>query len=123
MREKGAAVPIPQRRAKADQGGGVVPPDGEHQLSADDRALDAADAGDDHSLLSRLVPDVVYRRAALPGEHVQHFELLPGLAKRALSGELVAHFPILAGSDGTWHWAYRDEHESRPGSDCWQTDG
>ncbi len=64
---------------------GVVPPDGEPELSADDHALGAAAAGDDHSLLPGLVPDDVHRRAAVSGFDVFHLKLLPGLAEGAVT--------------------------------------
>ena len=59
-RQENPAAGIQQRRTAADQGGGVVSPDGESQLSAHDRAFGAADAGDDHPLLSGMVPDALH---------------------------------------------------------------
>ena len=52
---------------------------------ADDRALRAAVARDDHPLLSGLVSDALHRPAAVHGVHVFDFEFLPGLAERTVS--------------------------------------
>src|SRR5579864_4336486 len=83
--EENSAAGAAQRCAVPYQGGGVVSPDGEPELSADGDAFGAAAAGDDHPLLSGLVSDAVYRPAAVCGLDVFHLQLLSGLATRAFS--------------------------------------
>ena len=56
-----------------------------HQLSADDRALHAVDAGHDHPLLSGMVSNAADRRSAVHGVNVFHLFVLSGFAKRAIS--------------------------------------
>ena len=65
------------------EGGGVLPPHGELQLSADVRAVGADGAVDGHPLQHGLVRDAAHRRAAvLRGDGVGG-ELLHGLPARA----------------------------------------
>jgi hypothetical protein len=76
----------------------LVSPDGQSQLSADDRALGAADARHDHPLLPGMVPDALHRPAPVHGVDIFHFQLLSGFAKRAVSETLAAsllYLPLL----------------------------
>ena len=88
--KENSAARAAQRRAAAHQDRSLVSPDGEHQLSADDYAFGAAASGDDHPLLSGMVPDALHRPAAIHGVDVFHFEFLSGLAARTVSPELAA---------------------------------
>ena len=87
----------------AREGGSVVSPDREHQLSADDRAVDAAAAGDGHPLLSGMVSDAVHRHPAVSCVDLFDLQLLSGLAERTFSSHLVSHVYVPAGADGAWH--------------------
>ena len=51
-RQEDSAARDEERPAVAHQARGLVSPDGEHQLSADDHSERAADAGDDHPQLA-----------------------------------------------------------------------
>src|SRR5580692_12912852 len=80
-----SAASAAQRCAAAHQDRSLVSPDCEPQLSADDCALGADVARDDHPLLSGMVSDAIHRFAAVHGFNVLYFELLPGFAARTLS--------------------------------------
>ena len=101
------------RRLAAREDRGLVPPDGQHQLSADDRAQHAAAAGHDHPLLPGLVSDAVHRPAAVPGLDVLHLQLLPGLAERAFPQVVVANVPVSAAADGSRHRPHHHQHQGR----------
>ena len=94
----------------------LVSPDRQHQLSADDRALDAAAAGDGDPLLSGMVSDAVHRHPTVSGVDVFHLQLLPGVAEGAVSQDLVSHIPLPACADGARHRLDAHQHQSRAGS-------
>ena len=76
---------LKQRRAVAHQARGLVSPDGEPQLSADDCAERAADAGDDYPQLAGLDADAADRFAAVYGEHDVGLHVLSGEPEGAVS--------------------------------------
>src|SRR5262249_1784788 len=98
------------------EGRGVLSPDGKPELSLDDRALHAADAGNDYPFVRRMVPDAGDRLAALSSIDVFYLQLLPGLTKRAASPALAADVPLPAVPHGAGHWADAHEHTRRDGS-------
>ena len=108
-----SAAGAAERRAAAHQDRGLVSPDGEHELSADDHAVGAAAAGHDHSLLSGLVPDALHRPAAVHGVDVFDFKLLSGLAARTVSAKLASGAALSAISDGAGDRPDDHQHESR----------
>ncbi len=83
--EENPAASFCQRRLAPSKSRSVVSPDRQSQLSADDRALRAAVARHDHSLLSGMVPDALHRSAPVHGFDVFDFEFLSGFAKRTVS--------------------------------------
>ncbi len=76
-------------RAAARQNRGLVSPDGESQLSIDDRAFRPAVAGDDYSLLSGMVSDALHRLTPVHGFDIFHIQLLSGFAEGVVSEALV----------------------------------
>src|SRR5579862_8556799 len=68
--EKDSATGTAQRCSVAYQDRGLVSPDGELELSADDYAFGIAAAGHGHSLLSGLVSDAIHRLAPVHGVDV-----------------------------------------------------
>ena len=103
------------RCALPHQARGLVSPDGEHQLSADDRPLRAADAGDDHSLLARAPTDAAHRSAALYGLHDVRLDVLPGQPEGALSAHLVQDLPLCAVPDGARRGPDHHQHQGGAG--------
>ena len=75
--------------AAQDQDRGRLSPDGQPELSADDRHVGAADAGHDLPLLPGLVPDAALRRAALHRLDGLDCRLLSDGRARALPQDLV----------------------------------
>src|ERR1700686_2081826 len=59
-----------ERRISSREDRGLLSPDGEPQLSADDRAVGFTDACNDYSLLPGMVPDALYRPAPVYGVDV-----------------------------------------------------
>ena len=91
---------------------GLVSPDRQPQLSADDRAQRAAAAGDGHPLLPGMVSDAVHRYPTISGVDVFHLQLLSRLAEGAVSGEVVSHVYFSAGADGAGHRAHAHQQQS-----------
>src|ERR1700674_3869719 len=83
--QENIAASLCQQRLTRSESRSLVPPDRESQLSTDDRALGSTFAGDDHSVLSGMVPDALYRPAFVHGFDIFHFEFLHGFAKRIVS--------------------------------------
>src|ERR1019366_8254900 len=79
-----------ERRIATRENRGLLSPNGQPQLSADDRALGFAVARHDYSLLPGMLPDALYRPAPVHGFDVLHFQLLSGFAEGAVSKKLAA---------------------------------
>src|SRR5205807_7023329 len=94
----------------------VVSPDGKYQLSLHGRALNAAAAGDDHPLLSGMVPDVGHRSASIHGVDVFHIFFLSGVAERIVPAALAQDLSLSAVPYGSWHRSHGDKHTSSDGS-------
>src|SRR5208283_3396634 len=88
--EEDTPASLEERRFAPPENRSLVSPDGQPQLSADDRALGFAHACHDHSFLPGMVPDAVYRPSPLHGFDVFDFQLLSGFAERTFSKELVS---------------------------------
>ena len=86
----------------AQQGGSLVSPHRESQLSLHGAALGAPSAGDDHPFLWRMVPDAAHRPAPVHRFNGIDIELLSRLAKGTFSGTLVPHVPLSALPNVTW---------------------
>ena len=84
-RQEDSAARDEERSAVAHEAGSLVSPDSEYQLSADDCAERAADAGDDYSQLAGLYPDAADRSAVVYGEHDVGVNVLPGEPEGAIS--------------------------------------
>jgi len=113
--EEDPAAGAEERCAVAYEAGGVVSPDGEHQLSADDRAKRAADAGDDHPQLARAAADATDRLPAVHCEHDVGFDVLPGEPEGAVSEELVHVDPLYSVRDGAGRSGI-DDHQHQGGT-------
>src|SRR5271157_2558304 len=100
---------VRERRIAARENRSLLSPDGQPQLSADDRAFRFADARHDYSLLSGMVPDALYRPAPVHGFDVLHFQLLSGFAEGTVSEKLAAIAALPATVDGSGNRA--DDHE------------
>ena len=111
---------LTQRRSAAHQDRSLVPPDGEHQLSADDHAFGAAASRDDHPLLPGLVSDALHRPATFHGVDLFDFQLLFGFAARTVSPQLAARPFVSAISDGSGNRLDDHEYEGRPRSAGWK---
>src|SRR5580704_14191682 len=108
--EEDFAAGVEERCAVAYEAGGVVSPDGEHQLSADDCAERAADAGDDYPQLAGIHPDAADRFSPVRREHNVRVFVLPGESEGAVSEELVQVdrlHPVCDGARGRGS----DDHE------------
>src|SRR5216117_695907 len=101
-----------------NQNRGVLPSDSEHFLSADDRAFVPASAGNDREIQSGLVPDALYRSAALARIDGIGFNVLSHCAKGALSG-LASAAEVLAVSDVCRNRSFREQLQSRNGGSAW----
>src|SRR5271170_1843686 len=108
-----------ERSAVAYEAGGLVSPDGEYQLSADDCAERAADAGDDYSQLAGIHPDVADRPAAFHGEHDVRLYVLSGESEGAVSEELVQNVSVCAVSYGARCWLDDYEYQGCDGGSLW----
>src|SRR6476620_11136896 len=93
-RQKNPAQSIQEQGALPRKGGGVLSPQRQPELSADDRAFHVAHAGHDYSFVRRVVPDAGHRPAAISGVDVFHLQLLPGLTERTFSATLAADLPL-----------------------------
>src|SRR5437016_3762218 len=100
----------------------LLSPDGQPQLSADDRAFGFADARHDYSLLSGMVPDALYRSAPVHGFDVLHFQLLSGFAKGTVSEKLAAIAPLPAIVNGSGNRADSNQYACRARSADRQAD-
>src|SRR5579862_828193 len=121
--EENPATRAQKRRAATREDRGVLSPHREPQLSADDRAFGAADAGDDHPLLSGMVPDALHRLAAVHGVDIFDFKFLSGLAKGIVPQELAPSASLPTAADGFGHWPDDHEHARRARSAGRQADG
>src|ERR1039458_500341 len=99
-----------------------VSPDGQPQLSADDRAFGLAVARHDYSLLPGMVPDALHRPALVHGFDVLHFQLLPGFAEGIVSEKLAAIAALLATLDVPRNRIDSHEYARRVGSAGRQAD-
>ena len=91
------------------EGRGVLPPDAEHLLSADDRGERADAAGDDRALLHGLVPDADDRSAADHRVVLVDFGVLRGRPSRDFPEDLEAGVPVPAGADGGGRGAHHHQ--------------
>ncbi len=109
-RQKNSAQGIQEQSSVPGEGGGVLSPEREPELSADDCSFHAAHAGHDYPVIWRLVPDAGNRPAALSGLHVFYFQLLFGFAERAFPATLAAHIFISSFPHGSGNRTDTDEH-------------
>ena len=109
--KKDSAASLAQRCSFAQQDRGLVPPNGESELSAHDYAFGLAASGDDHSLLSRLVSDVVHRLAVVHGIDIFDFQLLPRIAARIISAKLASRSHIFAVPHGARNRPQHHQHQ------------
>src|SRR4029077_5299131 len=100
---------ISEQRISFRENRSLLPPDGEPQLSADDRVFGFVDARHDYSFLPGMVPDALHRPAPVYGFDILHFQLLSGFAKGTVSEELAAIAALPAIVNGSGNRA--DDHE------------
>src|SRR5260370_39924 len=118
--EEDSAAGAEERCAVAYEARGLVSPDGEHQLSVDDRAECAADAGDDHSQLAGAATDAADRLSAVHCEYDVGFYVLPDEPEGAVSEELVYVDPLYSVCDGAGRSGIDDhQHQGRAGGAVW----
>src|SRR5271157_5240716 len=96
MRQERPAKGAECQRIASGEDGGLVPPDGQPQLSPDDRPQYVALAGHGDPFLSGLVSDALHRPASLPGLDVLHLQLLSDVAERAVPQDLASDIPLSA---------------------------
>src|SRR6202012_1595878 len=101
--EENPAARLPQRSPVPNQDRSLLSPHGKPQLSADGRALLAADARHGDPFLSGLVSDAAHRRAALHGLHILHLLLLSRFPEGALSAQLAQDFSLSSLPHGARH--------------------
>src|SRR5260370_33195553 len=82
------------RPAIQGEGGGVLPPDSEHFLPADDRRERADAARDGGALLHGLVPDADHRPASDHRVVLVHFAVLRGGTYSPASRKLISAGPV-----------------------------
>ena len=111
MLEERLAESVGRPGVAAREGRGLVPPDGQYQLSADDCPQRPPDAGHDFALLSGLVSDALHRPALVHGLNVFDFEFLSRIAKRALPKNLASDISLLTAINGTRHRAYCHQYQ------------
>src|ERR1700685_4078877 len=102
--EKNSAQSFCERRLAPPKSRSLVSPDGQPQLSADDRAVRAFASRHGHSLLSGMVPDALHRPAAVHGVDVFHLQLLSGFAKGIISQKLAAFVALSSAAHGPGDW-------------------
>src|SRR5258706_1662847 len=102
-----------ERRISSRENRGLLSPDGQPQLSADDRAFRFTDARHDYSLLPGMVPDAFHRPTPVHGFDVLHFQLLSGFAEGTVSETLAAIAPLPAIIDGSGNRAYGHQYACR----------
>ena len=102
-----------RQRFAAREDRSLVSPDRQPQLSADDCAEHAADAGHDYSFVPGLVSDAHHRPAAVHGVNVFHLQLLPGVPEELFPEIVAANFALFACADGSGHRA--DDHQQQGG--------
>ena len=105
------------RRALPHQARSLVPPHRQHQLSADDRALRAAHAGDDHPLLpglGRRCCSSTSRSSWRRTMSISTFYLVS--QQRALPAHLVQDLPLPAVPHVARHRPHHHQHQGRPRS-------
>src|SRR5436305_5005581 len=112
-----SANPVEQA-AMENQNRGVFSSDGEHFISADDRAVVSASSGDDRPIQSGLVPNAVHRPAPVARIDGLCFHFLPDLPKRALS-RLASAAEIPAVLDVCWNRSIGQQLEGGYGSAAW----
>src|ERR1035437_751756 len=113
---------VRERRIAASENRSLVSPDGQSQLSADDRALGFAAARHGDSLLSGMVPDALHRPAPVPGFDVFYFQLLFGFAEGTVSEKLAALAALPATVDVVGNRADGHQYDCRAGSAGGQAD-
>ena len=89
-----------KRSAVSSEGGSLVPPDGEFELSLNGGALGAVAASDDHPFLPGLVSDGLHRSAAVHGIHFFDFQLLSSVPAGVISEELAPSTSLSSLFDG-----------------------
>src|SRR5437764_12733396 len=72
--QENSAQGIQEQGPVPGEGGSVLSPEREPELSADDCPFNAAHASDDYSLVRRLVPAAGNRPAALSGVHIFYLQ-------------------------------------------------
>src|SRR6185437_9689778 len=120
--EEDPATGDEERCVVAYEAGGVVSPDREHQLSADDRAERAADAGDDYPQLAGLYPDDADRLSPVHGQHHVGVDVLPGEPEGTVSEDLVQDVPLRSLPDGAWRRLDDHQHQGCDGSSVWRAE-
>src|SRR6476620_4213310 len=75
-REENSAKSFQEQSSVPREGGSVLSPEREPELSADDCSFHAAHAGHDYPVVWRLVPDAGDRSAAVHGINVFYFQFL-----------------------------------------------
>ena len=114
-RQEDPAEGAEERRAVPHKAGGLVSPDGEHQLPADDYPEHAADAGDDYPKLARNDADAADRPSAVYGEHDVDLVVLPGEPEGTASEDVVEDVPLHPVLDGAGGGADDHEYEGSAG--------
>ena len=105
-----------KRCAGSGEARGLVSPDSESQLPADDRVVGASVASHGYSLLPGMVSDDVHRSPVIFGVDVLHLELLPGVPEGIISQDLAACSALSPLSDGARHWFDSHQHLRGAGS-------
>src|ERR1700682_5620854 len=113
---------VSEQRISIRENRSLLSPDGEPQLSADDRAFGLADARHDYSLLPGMVPDALHRPAPVHGFDLLHFQFLSGFAKGTVSETLAAVAALPAIVDGSWNRADGHQYARRARSADRQAD-
>src|SRR5580704_2795239 len=114
--QESAAQDLPLQRAPAGEGGGGLSPDGQYQLSADDRNDGTADPLHDRALLPGVVPDAADRRAAVHGLELVDRGVLPVEPAGAVPQDLDEDLSVPAVSDGAGDRADGDQLQGGDGS-------
>src|SRR5260370_15035182 len=107
--EENTSQGVSEQRISIRENRSLLSPDGEPQLSADDRAFSFADARHDYSLLPGMVPDALHRPAPIHGFHVLHFQLLSGFTEGTVSETMAAIAALPAIINGSGNRA--DDHQ------------
>src|SRR5229473_4263788 len=89
---------------------GLVSPDSESQLPANDRVVGASVASHGYSLLPGMVSDDVHRSSVILGVNILHLELLPGVPEGIISQDLAACSALSPLPYGARHWFDSHQH-------------